>query len=668
MRSRSAFHLICVLLLFISYVSSVFSQGEKREIQWADYPYPTSDTFKEKLKFGYIIVPETRNSTNPRELKIAFCILKGSHQKELDNPILFLPGGPGGGMTRAAAYYESPSNHWKKRLEFTDIVFFDPRGCGKSEPDLCPAMDDPEFQYASLIGKTEEEINREIVRVLTACSDSLSAENVDVNAYGSDEIAEDIEDLRISLGVKQWNIQGGSYGTRYAQGLIRNFPNSVRSAFLFGLVPTTRNYEDDALRSFSRSLQLILKECNQDLDCNTTYPDLENKLFEALEYYNENPLVIAPEEQKLIENHHVIIDGSIIAQGIFQLAYGPVGIEIIPAVIQAVADRKDWIIKNFVNSIGDMFSGNSDMNLIINANDNPEYGLSTDIASYDSFTKNLMPYFQSQDILSEGEQASYLGIQQDSLQEVPISSTIPIIMQTGIFDPITPPANTRIASTYLTNSIALAFPENSHWSRENICFSNMLTDFYRTARIPEDAEACFKDSKPIAFVSDISYNKGIADIGSTLLMGKELQVYIPLAIGLLFVLIGFLGIPLYSLIGYSKQRRNKHSDKNKSPWLPWAITLMVVLFVGFLYFGITASLEKNMYILGFGILSSWNWVFWLGYIILGLLIFAIFKRKLVLEKNMTKVGKALAFISWCGGLVFICVILYWNLLWPFSNT
>lgn len=78
--------------------SLIFAQGVKREIVWSDYPYPISEEYKEKLKFGHIIVPETRNSDNPRTLKIAFCILKGSSDKGILNPVILLPAGPGAGM------------------------------------------------------------------------------------------------------------------------------------------------------------------------------------------------------------------------------------------------------------------------------------------------------------------------------------------------------------------------------------------------------------------------------------------------------------------------------------------------------------------------------------------------------------------------------------------
>lgn len=206
---KTTLRFLCFFCFLILFTSPIYAQGVKREIEWSDYPYPIPEGLKERLKFGHIIVPETRNSDNPRKLKIAFCILKGENQNGLENPIILLPGGPGGSMTQAAAYYLNPADHWKERMEFSDVVFFDPRGCGKSEPDLCPDMDKPEYMFQALMGKTEAEINQETVRVLTKCLDSLILEKVNLNSYGSDEVAEDIEDLRVSLEIDKWNIQGG---------------------------------------------------------------------------------------------------------------------------------------------------------------------------------------------------------------------------------------------------------------------------------------------------------------------------------------------------------------------------------------------------------------------------------------------------------------------------
>ncbi len=610
-------------------------------------------------------MPETRNSDNPRTLKIAFCLIKGNSDKGILNPVIMLPGGPGGSMTGAASGFFL-REHWKERREFMDVVLIDPRGCGKSEPDLCPAFDIPDNYYQTLMGKTDEEMNQLTISIIKNCLDSLSLEKVDLNAYGSDEIAEDIEDLRVSIGVDKWNIQGGSYGTRYGQGLIRKFPHTVRSAVFTGLVPTVRNYQDDNLKSFSKSLQLALKKCADDPECASKYPDLEDKLFSTLEYYQKNPLVIPSHEQKLVNNKDIIINGDVIISGLFLLSYGPVGIEIIPKFIQAGADRNEWVIKNFANSIGDQFAGNQDMNFYIRANDNPDYGLSPEVETYNAFTKKLMPYMVSPGLMSTKEMAEISGIKLDTTQEVPIPSNIPVLLSTGVFDPITPTENTVITSKYLTNSTVLAFPEEGHWSKGNPCYSDVITSFYKNPENPVDAEKCLDTGIPIVFVSDIADNKGITQVGSKILMGKQNQVYIPLGISLLLVLIGFLGLPIYALIRFFKRRKNKEIIKEKFNWLAWIMTLLVFVFVGLLYTAVMASMQRNMYILGFGLLSSWAWIFWIMNMVLILLIYTFIKRKSIIVATNT-FNRSLSMIGWFGSLFFVCLLMYWNMLWPFSS-
>ena len=654
---------LAFLVVFLAYTVHSFSQGIKREIVWSDYPYPILEEHKKQIKFGHIMVPETRNSDNPRMLKIAFCIIKGNSDKGILNPVILLPGGPGGSMTQAAPGFFGPK-HWKERLEFMDVVLFDPRGCGKSEPDLCPGLDDPEVYYQTLLGKTEEEMNQLKINTLKKCLDSLTLEKVDLNAYGSDEIAEDIEDLRVSIGVDQWNVQGGSYGTRYGQGLIRKFPHTVRSAVFSGLVPTVRNYKDDVLRSLSKSLQQVLKKCSDDPACASKYPNLEEKLFSTLAYYDKNPLVIPASEQKLVKNHDLIINGEVITSGLLILSYGPIGIEIIPKFIQAGAERNEWVIKNFANSIGDTFEGNQDMNFFISANDNPEYGLSPEASNYDAFTKKLMPYMVFPELKSEQELAQLSGIKLDTTQQMPIPSKIPVLLSTGIYDPITPTENTVIASKYLTNSVVLAFPEEGHWSKGNKCYSDVVTSFYKNAEIPANAEVCLDEGIPIEYVVDIADNKGIIQLGSKVFMGKENEIYFPLGISLLLVLVGFLGLPIYALIRFIKRRKNKDLQREPFSWIPWVMTLLVFGFVGLLYVAIMASIERNVYILAFGLLSTWSWIFWIVGIVILLLIYTFIRRK-QMTGGISKPSRSLTMIGWFGTLFFVGLLLYWNVLWPF---
>ena len=57
-----------------------------------------------------------------------------------------------------------------------------------------------------------------------ACHDRLESQGVDLSAYNSAEIAADVEDLRLALGVERWNLYGWSYGTRIALTFPRTEP------------------------------------------------------------------------------------------------------------------------------------------------------------------------------------------------------------------------------------------------------------------------------------------------------------------------------------------------------------------------------------------------------------------------------------------------------------
>jgi hypothetical protein len=61
-----------LFLLFIVVLQS------HAQLEWADYPYPIDKAKRQQIRFGYLTVPETRDSSNTRFLKIGFCVLKSS--------------------------------------------------------------------------------------------------------------------------------------------------------------------------------------------------------------------------------------------------------------------------------------------------------------------------------------------------------------------------------------------------------------------------------------------------------------------------------------------------------------------------------------------------------------------------------------------------------------
>jgi proline iminopeptidase len=121
------------------------------------------------------------------------------------SPVLFIHGGPGGGVESAHRRYYDPA--------FYRIVLFDQRGCGQSTP------------YADL------------------------RENTTWDLVG------DIEKLRRHLGIEKWIVFGGSWGSTLSLIYAESHPERVRGLILRGIFLCREKeirwfYQDGASRIF----------------------------------------------------------------------------------------------------------------------------------------------------------------------------------------------------------------------------------------------------------------------------------------------------------------------------------------------------------------------------------------------------------------------------------
>jgi proline iminopeptidase len=100
-------------------------------------------------------------------------------------PVVFLHGGPGGGCDPRMRRFFDPRRY--------RIVLFDQRGCGKSTPHAC----------------LEQNTTWDLV--------------------------EDIEKLRIHLGIERWQVFGGSWGSTLAIAYAQKHPERVTQMVLRGI-------------------------------------------------------------------------------------------------------------------------------------------------------------------------------------------------------------------------------------------------------------------------------------------------------------------------------------------------------------------------------------------------------------------------------------------------
>lgn len=373
---------------------------------------------------GILKVPENRSNPNSRTLKLVYKILKAKKTDSSKAPIVILQGGPGG---ETLILEESWKNHPFRNDR--DIVLMDQRGTGASEAK-CTEIGKDMFAILRQDLDSGGEI-RALDLLLSQCKESMKQEGVDLAGYTSKENAADFEDLRKSLGYEQWNLIGGSYGSRLGLTIMRDFPNSVRSAIFLGVFAPNSELSGEQVLNFEKSLFEVLRRCKLDEKCNSRYPRLKERLLKTLKKLESEPLHLDYDSKPFVLNRQDVF------LLLHQSLYSRYTIAHIPEIIEALENGKLEPIGNALKRIEFIYS-------LINWPVNISVMAYEELPFLDSIETNkfLEKSELGFDILSfEGFKSlsDWHPYRAPDLENHPVTSTTPTLFVSGALDPITPP-------------------------------------------------------------------------------------------------------------------------------------------------------------------------------------------------------------------------------------
>lgn len=177
--------------------------------------------------------------------------------------VLFVnPGGPGFGgsfLAQQAEFIYGPD-----LLASFDIIGFDPRGTGLSEPNVdCVDDYDPFFgiETGPDDAAEDEALQRQAAFFAQSCIDRSGELLAHVDTIAA---ATDIDLIRQALGEEQVSWFGWSYGTALGAAWVTLFPETVRAAVLDGAVDPTVDRIDGLVQQsagFDASLTTFLENC-----------------------------------------------------------------------------------------------------------------------------------------------------------------------------------------------------------------------------------------------------------------------------------------------------------------------------------------------------------------------------------------------------------------------
>jgi pimeloyl-ACP methyl ester carboxylesterase len=419
---------------------------------------------------GYLVVPEDRTQEDSPSVRLAVVIYHSYGADPAPDPVIHLAGGPGGSSLGTSLYMLRTGFY--QVLHDRDVIFFDQRGTGYSQPRL----DCPEREQAAPVLLEGHMIPDETLPVVldafTRCRDRLISQGIDLNMFNSRESAADVADLRVALGYPQVNLYGDSYGTRLALTVLRDHPEGVRSVVLDSVYPPEQNLYTSLAPNAQRAFDVFFTRCAADTSCTSTYPDLENFFYSLVDNLDANPVEVE------LYGHTITLTGRLLVDVLFVGLYNPDVTRSMPQMIIDV-DRGDYSILRERLALYFDTGTAIGMQMSVQCREEIPFGSLEDLTAAgqglrpqitSTFENTVIPLYQA---------CSIWGVAPaDPLENQPVTSSVPALVLAGEGDPITPPAWSQSTADNLPNSYFYQFQGMGHWvARASGCAIELIIDF-----------------------------------------------------------------------------------------------------------------------------------------------------------------------------------------------
>jgi pimeloyl-ACP methyl ester carboxylesterase len=554
---------------------------------------------REDVRCSFLVVPENRDAPSGKTLRLAVAVLKSTGTEARPDPLVFLSGGPGGpSVENTIARLSSP--FWNRYRATRDLVFYDQRGTGFSDPKFCKEMSF-DLITATFRGLSATDRNAFVVDAVNACRKKMLAQGIDFAYYNTVTSARDLEDLRKALGHEQWNLFGGSYGTRLALTAVRDAPAGIRSVVLDSTWPPNAPIADSKAR-LARSLNLAFEQCAADANCRSAYPALRQDFFSALKDFEANPMILEMGDRDRFPDGRIIVDGNLLAWGVFQGFYDEGFVKVFPLVVRELGARNEDVLIALADGLVQELSVSLGLQYAVECYDwitrvNPE--LAAADASRHPELEVWQAYADEQEVCK-----AWHGHRADDSALQAVHSEIPVLIFAGEFDPITPPAFGRLAAETLPNSTLIEAPATGHGVVPySDCTMKVMEDFL--ARPSETLDtSCVAAIAPIRFTTDVYMNPGIYRLAKQLEGPSTIRMLGAGAV-LLLLLSAVVSWPLAGLVRRIRRRSlSMPAGARNARWLAALTSMVGLAFVVAVGAVIAMTVEDNPYLLGFGVPGS----------------------------------------------------------------
>ena len=149
---------------------------------------------------------------------------------------------------------------------------------------------------------------------VAVCHDRLVAQGVDLSAYNLANSAADAEELRLALGIEEWNLITLGSASRISFEIIRRYPEHIRAAVFDSPDVPQVDLFSEGIAGTRYALGELAQACAGDAACAERFPDLQGRLAGDLARLEAEPILLhaggALLEPKWPDDFEVMVDGT----------------------------------------------------------------------------------------------------------------------------------------------------------------------------------------------------------------------------------------------------------------------------------------------------------------------------------------------------------------------
>jgi pimeloyl-ACP methyl ester carboxylesterase len=280
------------------------------------------------------------------------------------------------------------------------------------------------------------------------CAEFFRGQGVDLTGYNTNESADDLESLRVALGVPKISLWAISYGTHLGLAMLKRHPHSVDRAILAGIEGPAHTIKLPS--NIQKHLEHLDRTAKRDPELTRRIPSFTGLMRQVLAQVDRTPVVVEITDPATKRTGQVTIT-KFILQLLTAAAFGTGEAELPRQYYQMAQGDFSFVAQQWVEYLAFMKRRASAMSCMMDCSS----GISP-------ARKRRVAAEAKRTLLGDVMDFPFMGVctawGNPDLGEsfrAPVRSTVPTLFISGTLDVRTPPSNAEEVRRGFTNSVHL---------------------------------------------------------------------------------------------------------------------------------------------------------------------------------------------------------------------